>query len=310
MKKLIIVFAALMIASPAWAVFDYSNSDWTNPFTTDAYTLALYHFDEVQGDTMFMDSSGNGHHGFVPQDGSQTIGWGFDPYFNAVIEPSPDLTWQPGKFGNAATLWFNSMSDSNAGRLEVPQGDTLTTSLTLAEGMANDGLRDRRSFTIEFWMKPDDAGGGWGSRIVKKYTGGDYAVNYQNGSLSLQYWGVGAWRNLYNTETIIPIGEWTHIAVVVNRHVVPYQSLIGWFHNGVEMKSEATYFTVDGSVYAKELSFGADGTWAGVHYPPRQYNGQLDEVRISNVDRYGVPEPTTMSLLAIGLAGLLFRRKK
>jgi hypothetical protein len=311
MKKLIIVFAALCIASPALAVHDFSNSDWTQPYATDSWTLALYHFDEEQGDTMFMDSSGNAHHGYIPTSGVHTFGWGFDPYFNQVCEPDPNQTWQAGKFGNAATLWFNSISDSNHGPLLVDQtGDTTNTSLVLAEGNDIDGNpRDRRSFTIEWWMKADNAGGGWGSRIIKKYTGGDYAVNYQNGSLSLQYWGVGAWRNFLDT-FIIPVGEWHHCAVVVNRHRVPFQSEVGWFHNGAMTLYESSFFIVDGSTNDQVLQFGNDGGWTTALYPPRQYSGQIDEVRISNVDRHGVPEPTTMSLVAIGLAGLLFRRKK
>jgi hypothetical protein len=311
MKKLIIVFAALLIASPAWAVFDFSNSNFNAPYTTDSWTLALYHFDETQGDTTFADSSGNAHDGYIPMNGAHTFGWGFDPYFNQVCEPDPNLTWQAGKFGNAATLWFNDITDSNMGPLLVDQsGDTSNTSLVLAQGADINGVpRDRRSFTIEWWMKADNAGGGWGSRLIKKYTGGDYGVNYQNGVVSLQYWGVGAWRNIIDT-FVVPVGEWHHVALCVNRHQVPFSSQYGWIHDGFQTAEGSTFFTVDGSTNDQVLQFGNDGSWTTALYPPRQYSGQLDEVRISNVDRYGVPEPTTMSLLAIGLAGLLFRKKK
>jgi hypothetical protein len=312
MKKLIIVFAALCIASPAWAAFDFSNSNFNAPYTTDSWTLALYHFDEEQGDTIFLDSSGNGYHGYVPADGAQTWGWGSDPYFNAVVQPHPDRTWQPGKFGNAATGWYTDQSDSNAGRLQVDTtGDTLFNSLVLAEGDDINGVnRDRRSFTIEWWMKAENAGNSWGERILKKYTGGDYGISfYEDNTLLFQYWGVGGWRNFRDTFAV-PVGEWHHVAFCVNRHQVPFQSQYGWIHNGVQTFEGSTFFTVDGSVNTRELSFFADGSWSAAHYPPRQFSGQLDEVRISNVDRYGVPEPTTMSLLAIGLAGLLFRKKK
>jgi hypothetical protein len=309
MKKLIIVCAALLLASPAWAAFDFSNSDWTQPYTTDSWTLGLYHFNEQAGDTTFADSSGNGHHGALPPKGSMVhslLGGGED------YTPNPDLTWQPGKFDNALTLWITNQSDSNPGCVEIDQtGDTTNTSLVLSEGMTIDGTpRDRRSWTLEWWMKADDGGGSWGTNMIKKASGDDYAINYDRpGTLGLQYWGVGAWRNLYDTFQI-PIGEWHHVAVVVNRHQVPFQSEIGWIHDGVLTKRETTFFTIDGSPTDGTLQFGNDGLWAGAWWSPNQYNGQLDEVRVSNVDRYGVPEPTTMSLVAIGLAGLLFRGKK
>jgi hypothetical protein len=206
------------------------------------------------------------------------------------------------------------MSDSNAGRLSIDLADTDVNSLYMNEGATNSGgYRDRRSWTIEFWMHPTTGGSDWsgGKRLIKHFTGGDYKIEYTGSNTIRIIWSnsPAGWKNFTDT-FVVPVGEWTHVAVVLNRHQVPFQHQIGFVYNGVLNNVHNTYFLLNGAgPYARAIDIGNDGTWTGL-YPPRQYNGMLDEIRISNVDRYGIPEPTTMSLLAIGLAGFLFRRKK
>ena len=57
MKKLITIISAMLLASSALAA---NTVDWTKPYTPDANTLLLMHFDQNAPDAIMTNSSGNG----------------------------------------------------------------------------------------------------------------------------------------------------------------------------------------------------------------------------------------------------------
>jgi hypothetical protein len=285
MRKLIIICAALLLASPAWGVLYTGNSDYTNPYADDAYTMALWHFDETTGtDTPIVDSStwdDTGH------DMGIVKGLG--------LELDPNKLWSSSMtgFGNAADAWYNSASDSNTGPISSPD----------AQGSLGTSTYD--GYTFEFWMHPYNAGGGWGSRILKKSTGGAFNIGYQNSLVSMGWYAPGGWYSVGDNTTITH-NDWTHVMITCDETQDTDTAVISFYHNGVLTYSETTD---DGKTFGNwdRNSVKMFNDDSGTLYVARQYMGMLDEVRISNCLR--IPEPTTLSLLAIA-ALAFFRRKK
>ena len=251
--------------------------NFNNPFTPDANTRGLWHFDETTGSSTFSDAGTNGNNGTLIT--GFINGWTSDPF-----EMDPAKTWTTGMpgFGNCAVSYYNSASDYNYGSLIVPQ-DAVNDSLAFGPGV---------DMTIEFWMHPFDAGGSWGSRIVKKYTGGDYSVNYQNSNLSYGWYMDGAWRSFSDTFPIAA-NEWTHVAIVVDRTTDYNNDIISFYINGYRSTSHTTPYK-GGNWNTQDLSMFND--MIGPLYTPRQFYGMLDEVRISDCirDYGGDPALTTV----------------
>jgi hypothetical protein len=295
MKKLIIICAALLLASPAWSAIETGNSDYTNPYVDDQYTMALWHLDETAPtDTPILDSStwdDTGH--------DMEIQLGLNNAWNTGnMELDPTKTWVSSMtgFGNAAKSWYVDNSDSNIGPMSSPD-DWGTLSMPHSGG--ND-------FTIEFWMNPDNAGGGWGSRIVKKYTGGTFNVNYASGHIGLGWYAPGGWYSVTDNSTTRTIDAWQHVAITMDNSQDTDTSVISFYYNGLLAYSETT---LEGKTFGNwdtgKVTMFND--MYGSLYSARQYTGMLDEVRISNVIR--VPEPTTITLLAMSALAFLRRKK-
>jgi len=299
MKKLLIISAVLLMTAPALAIYDGSNSDWTQPFANDQYTMALYHMDETPGSTIAVDSGGDTAYN-ADMDLGNTNGWypGVDPFQDFDLDPQKTWVASQAGFGNAASAWYNNPDDRNVGALVAQDGGDLST----PQG---------KDHTIEFWMNPNDAGGGWGSRLVKHLTGGDYAITYSAGVLSFGYYK-GAWLSVTDT-TVLPIGQWTHVAITQDNESLytgdadTDRSIITFWLNGA---ISSIHVTAPGQAAGNWNAgpFMMFNDYAGGLFRPRQYNGLLDEVRISNVLRYQIPEPS-IALLALG-ALALFRKKQ
>jgi hypothetical protein len=297
MKKLIIICAALLIASPAFADTDLSNSDWTQPFTSDARTKALWHLDEVTGTTApVVDAGPQGKDGTLARP-------------TATLQLDPNLTWVSSMagFGNAAHAYYNSQSDSNMGAITI---DDSAGELGTSWGDPGGTGDPPTDYTFEFWMNPDGAGGGWGSRILKKYTGGCFGITYDGGDLYFGWYAPGGWYGFQNV-TQITQNDWTHVAFTLDNiytgdNATSYV-VMNTFYNGVLTET----FTSDPGKYFSNWDTGNVGLMndgiGDTLYGARQYTGMLDEVRISDTIRY-VPEPATLSLLAVALLAL--RRKK
>jgi hypothetical protein len=287
MKKLIIICAALLLASPAWGILYTGNSDYTNPYTDDQYTMALWHFDESSvTDTPIIDSStwdDTGH--------DMEIKTGLN------FQLAPANTWVTGKagFDTAAYTYYNSPSDSNIGPFTGP--DAYGT-LSNVQSWGDD-------YTYEFWMKPSGTGHSSGRVILKKHA--CFGVLYTSGNhIFMGWYAPGGWYGVTDTNKAIPINDWTHVMITADCTSDTDTAVISFYYNGVFSYSHTTSpegKTFGGSNSSPVTTLNNDsGTLSGNY----QYYGLLDEVRISNCLR--IPEPTTISLLA--MAALAFLRRK
>jgi hypothetical protein len=295
MKKLIIICAVMLIASPALAA-------WNSVHTPDANTLGLWHFDAGSGQTIY-DSSGNGYDGVMIE---QINGHGGD-----TIQMTSAESWVPSMtgFGTALSAYYevyNSNVNANTGGIYINQwGDTEGNKLDRGQW---------QDLTIEFWMNPKNGGHSWGERIIKHYTGGDYGVTYGTGNaIHLQYWGYlddlggggsTGWKGV-SDDYAITANEWTHVAICIQRSNNPTLDFVQFFYNGVPNRGYVVGAATGGTPNVMVSMF--NDSWAGTTYNMRNYEGLLDEVRISDNIRY-IPEPATLSLLAVALLAL--RRKK
>jgi hypothetical protein len=299
MRNLLTLIAVLLISAPAFAGYNLSNSDYTSPYADDAWTLALWHMDQTSGDTAALDSAAKFDSHDTPHRHDMVLYQGLNDGWNspAKMELDPTQTWVASMtgFGNAAYSYYVDKQDSNIGPMRAE--DPFATIGDLSSG----------DHTFEWWMNPSNAGGGWGSRILKHYTGGPWNFNYQGGVLSMGWWGAGGWQSFSDTTTITQ-NTWTHVAVTIDNSSDTDTSLLTWWYNGVNANSIRTdppnrILSSPASTFAVMFNDGF-----GTLYSARQYMGMLDEVRISNTMRF-IPEPASLSLLALGLLALRRRKK-
>ena len=301
MKKLFIIFAVSLFSVPAWSGVYVGNSDWTQPYTSDAYTRGLWHLDETTGTTApVADASSYNNTGTLATGGIN--GWypSVDPWQGFVLDPNK--TWVSSKtgFGNCAKAWYNSSTDTNCGAISFANLAANSEPLIVPLNM---------DITVEFWMYPLVAGSSWGGgpRLVKCYTGGSFSTNFV-GQNVVYHWNSGAWESLADTYTV-PLNDWTHVAVTVDR-TSSDSDIVTFWYNGTANASHTVIACGTGPYgYDNDLSLFTDGVWnSGALYRPRQFSGMLDEVRLSDTLRY-IPEPTTLSLLAVGLLAITRRKK-
>ena len=281
MKKLLLVCAVMLVASPAMAIVDINN-----PFTTDANTMGLWHFDEVAGDNVAVDASANGN--------DATIDPNTSLYGSGPLDPN--LMWAPAKFNNGT---YTGNPSTNVGILVAPQ-DVPGTG-------GNSTLFIDGDFSVEFWMNATaTSGGSWEHHILTKGTGSVFNIRFDQNVISVGWYGVGvAWTGIDDT-TIIPLNEWHHVAMLVDNKlgVLEDQAYIEFYIDGVFSSSATVAAFQDDPSQGYDLSIL--GPMGG--HPFNGFQGQLDELRISNIVRdYVIPEPSMM-LLALG-ALAIFRRK-
>ena len=123
----------------------------------------------------------------------------------------------------------------------------------------------RSQTTIEYWIKPttlidwnQSGGPGWGSFMFHANSNGRFTVGWDT-------------NNRLNTNSTLKVGQWTHVAIVVDN------SRISVYLNGVE----SGYFVSDyyvGLPAFGDLVFSSNGT-------QNAQNAQYDEIRIWNTAR-------------------------
>ena len=259
--------------------------DFNNPFTPDANTQGLWHFDEVTGSDTAYDATSNNNDGII--DPNATM-YGYGPL-------DPDLSWAAGKFDTGTNTWLVSTADQNIGTLVVPQE---------IPGQGNSSLYLDGDFSIEFWMNAYGTSGvDWQDYILAKGTGSVYNIRYVDYKILLVWYGDGAWTSVADT-TIIPLNEWHHVAITVDNTSVERKAIIKFFIDGVLSTEFFHDFFNDDANYGYDLTIlGPPGG-----HPYNGFRGRLDELRISDIIRYPIPEPTTISLFVVALLAL--RRKK
>ena len=285
MKRLtlFIMAAALVVAGNALAIAGW---DINNPYTVDANTLGLWHFDEQPGGTTAFDETANSNDAVI----SGLPAAPFGPL-------DPNNTWAAGKFGNGLNTWYNSTTDRNMGTLTVAQDPAGNNSLDF-------NLAD--AFTIEFWMNARAVGSTTSFHyIFTKGTMSEGQVHYNTDGAGVNRIGLtayaGGWKTVFDN-THIPLNEWHHVGVTGDFDAVNNEHTISFYIDG---NLSSTHVLPRISTLS-----GTDLTLLGnpsaLWY--RTYLGQLDELRVSDVNRANViPEPS-LALIALGALAFLKRR--
>jgi len=291
MKKLFIIIAMLALATPVWATYYGGNSDWTQAYTTDAHTQGLWHYDEVAGDVDVLDASANSNDG--------TLSTSVNPQLD------PGLAWVTSMAGFGNAISTNSVTNGGTwGQVDYAQTEENQT-------LNSDSGED---LTIEFWMNPWQYGSRpWGSTIVIKGTGGDYHVEYSGGTMRFTQYYDG-WQTTASSY-VIPVSEWTHVAIVVDRSSAVDKDYIGFVINGSLVESFEVAGHGGGFGLSDMYQFNFNYAPSGALYDEYQYFGELDELRISNVARYlmpqmAIPEPSALMSMLACMSLLAMKRGK
>jgi Concanavalin A-like lectin/glucanases superfamily len=268
---------------------------WKNEYTADTYTIGLWHFNETSGDTAYNSVSGNDGTLHIPYREWQselsvdtyTVGlWHFnetsgDTAYNSYTDGNDGalngdtIGWTTGKFGNGLDI-----SDQNSDYVAIDNYDTIDMS---------DG-----SVTWEFWMKPDvlDEDLGWGSP-VNPYGKVEFLYSQipAGGVMKFKIYDWPSSQIITSADTLTP-GEWAHIAGTWN-DTTKVQSL---YINGVLAVSN-TFTDYDCAGYSM---------WCGsARNLPNTYNfaGVIDDLRVSNVDRFSLENTADSDMWTSGKFG-------
>jgi hypothetical protein len=206
----------------------------TTPPTADASSVILWHFDEGQGDQA-TDASGGNHTGKIT-----------------------GATWVDGKFGQALR-W-----GEDNGQVNTPAPFPQVTN----------------QLTLQCWVKLDKLPTGkipfWTADTIGYLAGAMISIRPLNATTGILYVGVqlGSQPNNLMCQTPIPVGEWTHIALVYDG---PAKKL-GAFVNG---KLDSEFDVPPGA--PMNVNASTSPFWA------RSYGGNdeklvgaIDEVSLSN----------------------------
>lgn len=234
------------------------------PFETDSNTIGLYHCDEGDG-LVLQDASGNENHGVIV--GAEWIDANAIAKYRPPIDDSSATTSLP----------LDSVHPKLAPRLmaDQPDGYSLVFDGATSYIEVPDINRDEPSpLTFEMWVKPQLQST---ARALAVLSGQRFV---QLGKSSTTLFFMEPLTPLSNSRfnpRFIP-GEWSHIAVVANDRECKF------FSNGVLVNQLA----VSDQHWHKDYPFR--GLWIGAH-PANGiiryfYAGQIDEIRVSNIERY------------------------
>jgi len=210
-------------------------------------------------------------------------------------------------FGNCYEAWDNSSIDYNLGGIQVPQSNSGPTSLATTQAVyfpsGSAEPYEPSDFTWEFLVCPYYNAVSEPDPILVKYTGADYGISMRGGVLATGWYAPGGWYSVgdyfppsYTVPRFparIPNHRWTHVAIVASRSLDLSIDTYTFYYNGVEVYDTGT-IRWSGNPNSTPLWIP---TGDNVGARDRQFLGKLDEVRISDVCRYGddVPPPPPAS---------------
>ncbi len=164
-------------------------------------------------------------------------------------------------------------------------------------------LNSADPFTAEFWMNSSDASSGQKLLVDKSHGFGDNTGwFFQTDGVGVLGFGLGnggAFNGVGGPTNLFD-GSWHHIAGTYDG------ATIEMFVDGVSQGTAAA------GVYnsnTRDIRIGS------ARNNGRHFNGQIDELRISNTvltpsQFLAVPEPTSATIMVLGIVGLLARRRK
>ena len=161
-------------------------------------------------------------------------------------------------------------------------------------------------FTIECWFKTDllEQGALFFRRYGWQQIGAAWGAFYAY----FAFWGEDIGNQTQISNPLPADNQWHHIAGAFDPANHVYYMLLDGQLQTVLYQGDFPTASTQVTGYAFEMwdipfAVGAvEGGGAG-------YTGYLDGMRMSNIVRYDIPEPTTMTLFGLGLLALLRRKK-
>lgn len=281
-----------------------TGSAWAQaPYTTDANTLLLYHFNEGSGATTAVDSSG------YSRDAT---------YGSSVTTGLPAQTGM----GNAAQT-TNSL---NNGRITYTDTANPNGKNSFLYSLSSS------SFTLEAWVKPN-------ASFFSDFTSGNSPIiaiqpDGYSADIDLQFSILASGGNYYfalgdmagpnrvwtYTAPLNWVADtWYHVAVTGYETVTPGEWNYTFYNNvaGDSTTPSAWGGTVWGNTIMSPVSGTTNmrGVEVGNYYGnggESYFRGEIDEVRLSNMARtefQTIPEPSVVFLLGLGLLLLVFHAR-
>ena len=216
--------------------------------------------------------------------------------------------------GNTASLIngadYSSDSPFSGGQsLAVQNGGAAENQGAMVTSNASLGANP---FTLAYWIKPTSTQGNAGlERITSR--GGDAFetafgdANAVGGTTSVLGVSLSYYQGTWNVTNVgVPLNEWSHIAWVNSSDAGDGMEL---FVNGTSA------FTGPGADATRP---GTDFMNIGTrHNDVEGFEGLIDDVRLydtaldaAEIGRLAVPEPSSVCLMLIGLAGFVLRRQR
>jgi Concanavalin A-like lectin/glucanases superfamily/Right handed beta helix region len=232
-----------------------SYADWQGQHTPDGNTIGLWHFDEGSSDIAYNSVTGN----------------------NVTLH-------------NGAN-WSTNTPDGSSSCLNLSLAAPNTDYAHLLN--YDDLVIQRQSMTWEFWMYPieTDIDLGRGDP-VNAYGKVEWAYEHNVGGGTIrffiydwEYSPAGGGVSILTSNSIIPTGQWTHVAGVWNEETHTQEIWINGVLDAWQDPSPKGLYTV-----SYNIDMGCATSYEGTVY---NFAGLVDEFRVSNLARYIDEDDTT-----------------
>jgi len=173
------------------------------------------------------------------------------------------------------------------------------------------------AYSLSYWVKPYvyDAGSGYDSVISTwGWQAGDtvHSVLRPTGEACVGTWFDGP-ASQFQTISVLPLNQWTHVGFTYQvTDLVAGDGVCTLYFNGVE-DNVLTLTGTAAETTIRDLTIGCWDAWGTL---ARFMSGEVDEIKIfdgalsaEQMAELAVPEPMTLSLLALGGLALARRRR-